>query len=205
MLGGDTTSHRQNFTIISITAFGVENGSLLKRSGAKTGDLIYVSGNIGDAALGLLIYQKVINRNYYNLKSKYDLPEPRINLGININKIASSCIDISDGFIQDMEHICRSSKVGASIYLDKIPLSNEAKEIINSAPQYIDNILAGGDDYELIFTVNPKFSLLIQDISHKSEVKITKIGEITSGDSVTLYNNCGNIVTINSKGFNHFT
>ncbi|WDM84968.1 thiamine-phosphate kinase [Ehrlichia sp. JZT12] len=204
LLGGDTTSHKRNITIISITAFGTSNNNLLKRSGAKTGDFIYVSGNIGDAALGLLIYQKVINQNYYNLTSKYDLPQPRINLGININKIASSCIDISDGLIQDIEHICHSSKVGASIYLDRIPLSNEAKKIINDIPEYIDYILAGGDDYELIFTINPKFSYLIKDISYRSGVKITKIGEITEGNSVTLYDNYGNIVTPNKKGFNHF-
>ena len=205
LLGGDTTSHKRNITIISITAFGINNSNLLKRSGAKIGDFVYVSGNIGDAALGLLVYQKVIDQNYCKLKSKYDLPQPRIKLGININKIASSCIDISDGLIQDMEHICHSSKVGIQIYLDKIPLSSEAKKIIDDTPQYINNILAGGDDYELIFTINPKFSSLIKDISHQSEVKITKIGEVTEGNAVILYDNSGNIITLNNKGFNHFT
>ncbi|KJV65363.1 MULTISPECIES: thiamine-phosphate kinase [Ehrlichia] len=205
LLGGDTTSHKQDKIIISITAFGTSNGNILKRSGAKIGDSIYVSGSIGDAALGLLVYQNIINKNYCNLKNKYDLPQPRINLGISINKIASSCIDISDGLIQDIEHICNSSQVGASIYLDKIPLSNEAKEIIDNTPQYINNILSGGDDYELIFTINPTFSHLIQEISCKSEVKISKIGEIIPGYHVTLYDHNRNIITINNKGFNHFS
>ncbi|AHX03623.1 thiamine-monophosphate kinase [Ehrlichia chaffeensis str. Heartland] len=204
LLGGDTTSHKQDEIIVSITAFGTSNGNILKRSGAKIGDFIYVSGNIGDAALGLLVYKKIINKNYYKLKNKYDIPQPRINLGISINKIASSCIDISDGLIQDIEHICNSSQVGASIYLDKIPLSNEAKEIINNTPQYINYILSGGDDYELVFTINPKFSHLIQDISCKNKVKISKIGEITLGNCVTLYDNNRNIITPTNKGFNHF-
>ncbi|GAT78478.1 thiamine-monophosphate kinase [Ehrlichia ruminantium] len=162
LLGGDTTSHKNNTIIISITAFGINHGNLLKRSGAKIGDFIYVSGTIGDAALGLLVYQNIIKKNYENLKNKYDIPQPRINLGIDINQIASSCIDISDG-------------------------------------------LSGGDDYELIFTANPKFSDLIKEISKKNGVKITKIGKITEGNSVILYDHSNNIVTLDNKGFNHFT
>ncbi|QGR02564.1 thiamine-phosphate kinase [Ehrlichia ruminantium] len=205
LLGGDTTSYKNNTIIISITAFGINNGNLLKRSGAKIGDFIYVSGTIGDAALGLLVYQNIIQKNYQNLKNKYDIPQPRINLGININQIASSCIDISDGLIQDMEHICNTSNVGASVYINQIPLSNETKEILHDVPNYINLVLSGGDDYELIFTANPKFTDLIKDISKKSGTKITKIGEITKGNSVTLYDNLNNIVTLDRKGFNHFT
>ncbi|CAH58227.1 thiamine-monophosphate kinase [Ehrlichia ruminantium] len=205
LLGGDTTSHKNNIIIISITAFGINHGNLLKRSGAKIGDFIYVSGTIGDAALGLLVYQNIIKKNYENLKNKYDIPQPRINLGIDINQIASSCIDISDGLIQDMEHICHASNVGASIYLNKIPLSNETKEIIANTPRYINLVLSGGDDYELIFTANPKFSDLIKEISKKNGVKITKIGKITEGNSVILYDHSNNIVTLDNKGFNHFT
>ncbi|CEI85363.1 thiamine-phosphate kinase [Ehrlichia minasensis] len=204
LLGGDTTSHKEDKIIISITAFGTSNGNILKRSEAKIGDFIYVSGNIGDAALGLLIYRKIIKKNYNNLTNKYDIPQPRISLGISINNIASSCIDISDGLIQDLEHICHSSQVGAEIYLDKIPLSNEAQEIINNSPKYIDNILSGGDDYELIFTTSPYFSHIIKEISYKNKIKISKIGEITPGNSVILYDKNRNIITLNNKGFNHF-
>ncbi|KJV68833.1 thiamine-phosphate kinase [Candidatus Neoehrlichia procyonis] len=208
LIGGDTTQNNNNSIIISITAFGFTNNTSLTRSKANVGDYIYVSGNIGDAALGLLAYRNIINNKHCSyFKNKFDLPNPRINLGLLINdyNIASSCIDISDGLIQDIEHICQSSYVEANIYIDKIPLSKEAKIILNNNPQLLETILTGGDDYELVFTSHPKNHIKIKDLSSKIGVKVTQVGYLSIGNNVNIYNHNNQKILFTKKGFQHFS
>ncbi|QXK93616.1 thiamine-phosphate kinase [Neoehrlichia mikurensis] len=208
LIGGDTTQNNNNSIIISITILGFTNHSSLERSKATAGDYIYISGNIGDAALGLLTYHNIIkSQNCHYFKNKYDLPNPRLDLGlyINNNNIASSCIDISDGLIQDIEHICQSSHVEANIYINKIPLSKEAKIILNNNPQLLDTILTGGDDYELAFTSHPKNDIKIKDLSSKIGIKITQIGYLSNGCNINIYDHNNQKITLKKKGFQHFS
>lgn len=187
LLGGDTTRSRSELAI-SITMLGlVPQGKALRRSGAKIGDDIYVSGTIGDSALGLR------HQGDTFLLQRYQLPEPRIALGQKLMGIASSCMDISDGLAQDLGHICAASNVGAEILWPLIPLS-DAAHTCNPDPEII---LAGGDDYELLFTAPASASL-------SGLQGITRIGKITEGNGVKVLDENGTEIVLKHKGYKHF-
>ncbi len=193
LAGGDTTSTEGRISI-SITAIGsVPTGKALRRSGAKIGDDIYVSGTLGDAALGLELLQKEEENDFFI--NRYLLPQPRIDLGMALREIASSAMDISDGLVQDLGHICTASNVGAVIYSDKIPTTNN---------QQLITALSGGDDYELIFTAPPDKKQAIEQISTSLNLPLTIIGNITNGKSLTVLDKNNNIIQIDKKGFSHF-
>ncbi len=189
LLGGDTTRSKSELAV-SITMLGlVPHGKALRRNGAKTGDGIYVSGTIGDGALGL------IHKYDTFLLQRYQLPEPRIALGQKLQGIATSCMDISDGLAQDLGHICAASGTGAIIEWNKIPLSDAARTC-NPEPEII---LAGGDDYELLFTVPPSAAPQLANMQG-----ITRIGSITEGGGVKILDASGAPIPLTRKGYRHF-
>ncbi|ACZ49311.1 thiamin-monophosphate kinase [Anaplasma centrale str. Israel] len=202
LIGGDTTSNNTGTITISITAMGVPGMQSMTRSQAKVGDFLYVSGNIGDATLGLMAYQDLIGGEYFALKRRYDLPEPRITLGSKICGIASACIDISDGLVQDIGHICRLSNVGASIHLNQIPMSDAAQDVLRRNPELIERICSGGDDYELAFTSAESNHTKIMHIAADLGVKVTTIGVIVRQPGVEVYDG-KNIVHFTSHGYSH--
>jgi thiamine-monophosphate kinase len=202
LLGGDTTRTLGELAI-SVTMLGfVPSGKTLRRNGAKPGDDIYVSGTIGDAALGLPIAQTPLNHESritnHHFLNRYQLPEPRIVLGQHLRSIATSCMDISDGLAQDLGHICKASGVGAVIEWEKVPLSAAAREC-NPSPEAI---LAGGDDYELLFTV-PHDQLQAITMLAK-EIPITHIGRVVAGHGVQVMGGNGEILALSQTGFRHF-
>ena len=203
LIGGDTTSNNTGTITISITAMGIPGMQSMTRSQAKIGDSLYVSGNIGDATLGLMVYQGFIAGEYHTLKHKYDLPEPRITLGSKICGIASACIDISDGLVQDIGHICRLSNVGARVHLDQIPVSDEARDVLRRDPELIECICNGGDDYELAFTTAAKNHTQIMLIAADLGVKVTKVGTIVAQPGVRVYDGEGGIVHLTHHGYRH--
>lgn len=140
LLGGDTVYHAAPL-VISITAIGKTPHQIL-RSGAKIGDNIFVSGEIGKGLLGLDAKLKGEKNKFYE---HYELPTPRIELGLKLRNIANSCIDISDGLLADLWHICEESRVGAEIFSKQIPVSK---------PHELMKLITGGDDYELCFTTS---------------------------------------------------
>ena len=182
LIGGDTTRGPLNITI---TMMGVvETSKAIKRSGARHGDNIYVSGEIGDAALCL----KKINAGERPHKAeliKLNRPIPRIELGSALKGIVNSCIDISDGLEQDLSHIIKASKVGAMVDIQELPLSQ-------SMIKYIENNndwalpLCGGDDYELCFTAPENFNSEIINIAEFCKIKITKIGVINDSKDLKI-------------------
>jgi len=183
LIGGDTTRGPLNITI---TMMGVvEKTKAIKRSGAMSGDYIYVSGEIGDAALCL----KKINENKKPSKSEminFNRPIPRLELGLALNGIVSSCIDISDGLEQDLSHIIKSSKVGAMIDVHRIPLSQSMVKYIKENDDW-SIPLCGGDDYELCFTAPKTEEENLKKISKSCGVKITKIGVIDDSKSLKIF------------------
>ncbi|PLC08613.1 thiamine-phosphate kinase [Anaplasma marginale] len=203
LIGGDTTSNNTGTITISITAMGVPGMQSMTRSQAKVGDFLYVSGNIGDATLGLMAYQGLIDGECHALKHKYDLPEPRIALGSRICSIASACIDISDGLVQDIGHICRLSNVGASIHLNQIPMSDAAQDVLRRNPELIERICSGGDDYELAFTAVAENHAQIMRIAADLKVKVTKVGAIVAQPGIRVYDSKGGIVHLTSHGYRH--
>ncbi|MBS66437.1 MAG: thiamine-phosphate kinase [Gammaproteobacteria bacterium] len=190
LVGGDTTKGKLTVTVQVMGE--VEKGKALLRSGAKENDLIYVSGVIGDAFLQLKELQKSQNKD-----ADFDAylhPKAQIKLGLELVDIASSAIDISDGLIQDLNLICKSSDVGADVHLSMVPTSVENKtlELINS-----------GDDYQICFTASEDKSAKVNNISERLGVPITEIGKITNTRELTLFDHEGNKMDLGS-GYSHF-
>ena len=190
LVGGDTTKGKLSVTVQVMGE--VEKEKALLRSGAKENDLIYVSGIIGDAFLQLRELQK--SQNQDTGFDAYLHPKAQIALGLELIDIANSAIDISDGLIQDLNLICKSSDVGAKVYLSMIPTSVEDKtlELINS-----------GDDYQICFTASEDKSIEINYISERLGVPITEIGKITNSKELILLDYEGNKMELGS-GYSHF-
>ncbi len=204
LAGGDTTAHNGG-VVLTLTALGhVTAGKALLRSGARAGDGVFVTGTIGDSYLGLQLIKnqelKTIEESRGSdsyLISRYHVPQPRISVGTKLSGVATSCTDISDGLLADLENICNCSQVGAEIMLDKVPLS------ISLAEADAIKAITGGDDYELLFTAPENMERNINDISEKTGIKITKIGKITGDNAVTLLNKNGEIIPVFRSGYRH--
>jgi thiamine-monophosphate kinase len=176
LIGGDTTKGPLN---ISINMMGsIEINSPIKRSGANEGDDIYVSGELGSAALCL----KKIKKGEIPLESdlnSLNRPIPRLELGSALKNLASSCIDVSDGLEQDLSHILKSSGVGAIIDTQELPLSDSVMHYVKDKNDW-SLPLCGGDDYELCFTAGKSKRDKISAISESLGTRVTRIGEIIS-------------------------
>lgn len=203
LMGGDTTHTTTGALALSLTAFGlVPEGQSLKRSGAKAGDAVYVSGTIGDAALGLQVAGgKLQVKGSGTLLQRYQLPQPRIALGQKLRGIANACMDISDGLMQDMEHIATSSGVGATLHQALIPLSMAARYAMETIENPWQTIVAGGDDYELLFTVPLHHISRLESIT---DVTVTRIGTMTEGKTIQLLDKHGEEMILARKGYRHF-
>ena len=220
LLGGDTVATPGPLSL-TLTAFGsVPQGQALKRSTAKTGDHIYVSGTIGDSALGLKALRNelpAIDPAYRaSLIHRFQNPQPRIELGQALREIAhsdasknssvSSCgvADISDGLIADLGHICETSHVGASVFANDLPLSEAADAVMKLDQMYLDTILSGGDDYELVFTIPSESQALFDRIDESMELKLTCIGKITPGTKIDVVDSSGKVIPLDTIGYRHF-
>ncbi len=152
--GGDTTSIKGDFLSLSITALGlVPTGCAVRRGGAKLGDLIVITGAIGDSYLGLKSLQDGLN--YKGAVERYRVPQPRIFAADIIREHANAAADISDGLLADIMHIANASGVGAEIDLDNLVFSNDVRHALNRGITKIEDVITGGDDYELILAVSP--------------------------------------------------
>ena len=200
LIGGDTT---KGPLTISITIMGeIAKGQSLLRSGAKINDDIWVTGQLGNASMGLANLQGKIKLTP-QLKTKcikaLEIPMPKVLFGLHLSKFANSCIDISDGLIQDLGHIIKNSKKGATIFLNQIPCD----DFIKTSKKY-HFALNGGDDYELLFTAPLKNRAHIEKIAKETNTKISMIGSISNQRSIKIVNENGKLLSFSSKGFDHF-
>lgn len=203
LLGGDTTA-TPGPLCFSLTALGtVPKGRSLQRDTAQIGDLIFVTGTIGDAALGLIERRKTASL-HPQLIDRYLRPQPRTTVGPALLNYATACLDISDGLLGDLGHILTHSQCGAIIEQNKIPLSREAKHILQEDHKTYDIILNGGDDYELLFTAPAQYISHIDEISLQSGVQITQIGQIKQGKTLTCLSPNGQEMQITQKSYTHF-
>lgn len=194
LFGGDTTSGAKTLCL-SLTALGlVEKGRGLTRMGAALGDLIFVSGTIGDACLGLKSLKGEIEKDDF-LISRFEKPSPRLSLGQNLVGLASASIDISDGLVGDLEHLCQSSRVGAEVYLEKIPVSGD--------PENILELVTAGDDYELMFTAPENYRAKIAALSAELRLPLSEIGKITPGTGVVVFDENKAKVIFDKTGYRH--
>ena len=209
LIGGDTTSGPLSITIQ--IAGKVPAQQALKRSGARPGDDIYVTGSLGDGAAGLsLLQQGEKNFNVYQqaLIDHLHRPVPRVHVGIAIRKNASACIDISDGLAGDLGHILASSSsgakiLGAELHLDRLPLSESLQQSGLAVERQQALALHGGDDYELCFTAPQSERLAIEMISQQVECPISNIGTIIEEQGLYIIDKEQRIA-ITETGFDHF-
>lgn len=204
LVGGDTT--RSDRLTITITAQGwVETGQAILRSGAKPGDLIYVSGMLGEGGLGLKAVQKGWEESCYaHAKQKLNQPAPQVTLGHYLKGLATSAIDISDGLLADLKHITVLSEVGARVDVSLIPVSNVMQSYIEQSGDWSLPLIAG-DDYELCFTVHPDNQSSIQALAEELDISLTEIGQVVAGyQDIQLKNAPENQAHLVSLGFEHF-
>ena len=193
ILGGDLSKGKQ--CNIAVTVCGKLNRkNFMKRSGAKIGDKIFVTNELGLAKKGL--EEINLNPEEINFSSKnvikFIRPKLYFNFGQEISHLVNSCIDVSDGLISDLGHICEASDVGAQLNADSIPFEG-----------VIDEALSWGDDYELCFTAAPGMESEVEALGKKHGLRVTQIGEITINLGVEVYKD-GHLVTFKKKGYNHF-
>ena len=209
LAGGDIvgTPHE---AVLSITMMGsVRQEAVIRRSGAHIGDRIFVSGTIGDASLGLKAIQGGLEglgelgdgQRVGSLVERYRLPRPRVSLGIALRGMANAGIDISDGLVADLEHICRTSKVAAQVRAADIPLSDAAEAALAGDAELLGSILTGGDDYELLFTVPPDVDMI--STGARVGIELSEIGEIVTGEGVSVVAADGTSIAYDRSGYTH--
>lgn len=207
LIGGNLSESDKLF--IDITVLGeVEPHIMVKRTGARPGDIIYVTGTVGDSALGLRILKsgRKNEREGY-LISRYLSPQPRLALGRELARmrLPTSMIDISDGIALDLERITVEQGLGADIYVDLIPLSLDYRTIISDfAKNPYELALSGGEDYELLFTSSQERGKEIKELSIKLCAKITEIGRVTDRPPLRVLDLDGKEMEVKHRGFIHF-
>ena len=207
LIGGDTTRGPLN---ISVQIMGeVPTGKALHRDKAKAGDEIWVSGTLGEAALGLAQLQNKLPENTLSDTEKQSCinalqaPQPRVALGLALQAIAHSAIDISDGLLADLGHVLERSNLGANLYWERIPHVNVSNGI--DITQLHRLSLAGGDDYELCFTAPASQHDAILSIGEKLNIKLSAIGETTQANGLYVYDKNHQAIELKSAGYEHFS
>lgn len=205
LVGGDTTRGPMSLTMVAKGT--VPRGKALTRSGAKVGDYIYVTGTLGDAALGLKLCQglhEVSKKHQSHILQRFHYPSARVALGQALRNLASSAMDLSDGLYSDIQHILKRSNVGASIDVSRLPLSQAVKDSCNSATA-LQLALSGGEDYELLFTVPEARRGSLDVLLSPYGIPVTCIGRITGVAGKLELKQGDQIFDYQHQGFVHFS
>ena len=215
LVGGDTVSTPGPLTLC-LTAFGtVAEDAELRRSSARPDDDIYVSGTIGDAALGLKILQDGIEGlspdHAEALLDRYHRPRPRLELGRRLHGLAHGVIDLSDGLVADLGHVARASECLATIDASRVPLSDAGRAAIALEPGLLKLAVTGGDDYELLFTAPSSAAGDLETLSRELDLPLSAIGKIGPKEeggkapvTVTVVDGDGNEWVVEDGGYHHF-
>ena len=207
LVGGDTT---QGPLTICITVMGeVPPGDALLRQGAQVGDDIYISGSVGDARLALEVMRGQLSlsaSDFESCRQRMEQPQPRIALGLALRGVANACIDVSDGLAGDLGHVLKASQVGAVLTTDWVQDSAAISVAMQSLPfvRRLDMALAGGDDYELLFTAAPEQAEAVQHAANEADVSVTCIGRITTGSGLQVLDLQGVPMSRRFASFDHF-
>ena len=203
LLGGDTvvTPGPASF---SLTILGtVAPGRALMRVGARPGDDLWVSGTIGDGALGLLALTGRLPADAH-LADRYRLPRPRLALGQALAGIAHAAMDVSDGLAQDLGHLARAAGCAAEIRADAVPLSDAARKALAADPSLLARIMGGGDDYELLFAADPADASRVSAAAEAARTPVMRIGRFLAGEGVSVLDAAGRPLSLPSAGWSHF-
>jgi thiamine-monophosphate kinase len=211
LLGGDTDRTPGPISV-SIAAFGtVPQGQMVKRSTARAGDFVVVTGTIGDGALGLKLRRdralakawRLSDTRAAHLARRYLLPEPRNALAEAVLLHASAAMDISDGLVGDLAKLCRASAVAAEIDVARVPLSEAARGAIAAEPGLIETALTGGDDYEIVLTLAPPKLTAFVAAAAAAGVAVTEIGRMIEGEGIRFVHN-GKALSFARPSYSHF-
>lgn len=203
LLGGDTTSTPGPISL-SLTLLGhVAPGQALRRVGAQAGHEVWVTGTIGDGALGLQALQGHLPDRDGWLAGRYRRPEPRVALGIALSqsRAVAACMDVSDGLVQDLGHLCRAAGLGAEVITDQVPLSDAARA---AGPGWRELCLTGGDDYELLMAVPPSGVTMLRQTAAGVGVPVTRIGRFVELAGVRFLDEAGHKIAFRQQGWSHF-
>jgi thiamine-monophosphate kinase len=212
LYGGDTDLTPGPVTV-SIAAFGhVPSGRMVRRAGAKPGDLVVVTGTIGDATFGLklrrepddAVFAKLDQAERKHLADRYLLPQPRLALARAVRECASASIDVSDGLAGDVAKLAAVSGVAAQLDARQVPLSAAASVLVTAEPKLIERVLAGGDDYEIAATVPEKRLGALRNAADTAGISLTTIGRIEAGEGVTIAGFDGAPLVLARGSFSHF-
>jgi len=208
LFGGDT-DRTPGPIVVSIAMFGtVPEGTMVRRAGAKAGDRVFVTGTIGDAALGVMMRNgkrwKLDEPQRQHLLSRYLVPQPRNALAEAVRIHASAAMDISDGLAGDFGKLCRVSGVAADVDVARVPLSEAARAVIAANPDAVESVLTGGDDYEIICTVPPAKAGSFHAAAGAANVAVSEIGEIKGGEGTRFIAPDGRALTFKRASFSHF-
>lgn len=205
LLGGDSVSTKGPITL-SITAFGVaQRDSILRRAAAEPGHDLWVSGTVGDSALGLRVAQGLLSGRFSDLADRYRLPQPRVALGPRLAGTAAAALDVSDGLVQDAGHIAAQSGCRVIIDAPRVPVSPSVAELVSDDPELFALVLTGGDDYELLFTATPQAASAVEQAGREAGVSVTRIGRVESGAGVEVLDHRGApLEGLAVRGWSHF-
>jgi len=213
LVGGDTVATPGPLTL-SVCAFGtVRRGTELRRAGAKPGDAVFVTGTVGDAALGLIALTRGLAglsaADRDALVGRYRRPCPRTACGPRLVGLATAAIDVSDGLLADLGHICETSGVTAVVETPRVPLSAAARRALGSGAGGWPDVLTGGDDYELLFTAPPEARPALAELAVEMGLAITEIGRIVGGggfegERVAVVDGDGRRMVLPAPGYRHF-
>jgi thiamine-monophosphate kinase len=212
LFGGDT-DRTTGPPVIAVSTFGtVPRGTMVRRKGARVGDIVVVTGTIGDAALGLKLRQdpaaagrwKLSDGMRRHLMSRYLLPQPRNVVAAAIRRYASAAMDISDGLAGDLTKLLRASGVSAVVEAAQVPLSTAAAKALSYEPRLIETVLTGGDDFEIMATVKPAALKRLQAMGQAVDVPITAIGRVVVGTGAKFLDLHGRTMRFKRLSFSHF-
>lgn len=213
LLGGDT-DRTPGLLSIAITAFGrVPAGAMVRRSGGRVGDRVFVTGTIGDAAVGLEVLRggKVaaaladLPSACAALAARYRVPQPRVALAEVLRRHARGAMDVSDGLAGDLAKLCAASGVSARIEVAAVPLSDGVRQALARAAVPLETVLAGGDDYEILCTVAPAQCDAFVAAARSAGVAVSEIGALTAGDAAPVFlDAAGHPITLTRRSYSHF-
>jgi thiamine-monophosphate kinase len=202
LVGGNISRGPLSITVLQ--AGLLPSGQALRRDGARAGDTLYVSGQVGDAAAGLKLLRgerQAAPEVADYLRQRFEYPQPRVQLGSALRGLASACIDVSDGLYVDAQRLLRASGCGASIELERLPLSPALRQLMGDAAW--QQALDGGEDYELCFCAPPANATAIAAAAARTATAVTRIGSVEAGDAIALKLNNA-VMQFSPLGFDHF-
>jgi thiamine-monophosphate kinase len=210
VIGGDTVA-TPGPLVLTLTAVGkVPEHTALLRSNARSGDHVWLSGTLGDSALGLLVARGerkgLSDTDAGFLLDRYRLPRPRVGLGARLRGLAHAAMDVSDGLLGDLGHICRASNLAAEIEAELLPLSAPGRAALDAGlGEGLVTVAAGGDDYEILFTAPSDADRVLSVLSAELGLKLTRIGRMLPGRGVSLLDSGGRPIDVGKGGYRHFS